>query len=63
MKYYTTAHETSETGNGLRGIFDLTGVRILPLLLDFPRQIHLLTPQDRKTEIILEAETLEEVSN
>jgi hypothetical protein len=62
IKYYTSAHDNLETGNGLRGIFDLTGVRILPLTLDSPREIHLMTPQDRKTEIVFEADTLEEVS-
>jgi hypothetical protein len=64
IKYYTTTttnKENLQIGNGLRGIFDLTGVQILPLSLESPCQISLITPQDRQTEIALEAETIEEV--
>lgn len=65
IKYYTTSrnnHENIQIGDGLRGIFDLTGGKIDSLCMENPYQISIRTPQDRTTEIILETESIEEVS-
>lgn len=58
IKYYTTCNNSNnKIGNGLRGIYDLAGVKILPLNNEFPLRLCLITPQDRKNEIVLEAES------